>query len=52
MIEVEEVTEQEDGSAVIILRASGKELEILLAKGFISVLERMLQDNVAGTLQD
>jgi hypothetical protein len=50
MISIDEVVEQEDGSAIITLTATGQELEMLVAEGFLSVLQKVLEQDVAGTV--
>lgn len=52
MIEITEVIEKNDGSAIVTLKATGQELEMLVAEGFLSVLRKVLEEDVSGTIQD
>jgi hypothetical protein len=51
MISIDEVVEQEDGSAILTITAKGEELEMLVAEGFLSVLRKAMED-VSGIVQD
>jgi len=50
MISIDEVTEHEDGSATLMITATGEDLEILVAEGFLSVLRKAMEEDVSGTI--
>lgn len=52
MMRIDEVVEHEDGSATLMITATGEELEILVAEGFLTLVRRAMDEDVAGTLQD
>jgi len=52
MITIDEVIEHEDGSATLTITATGEELEILVAEGFLNMLRKAMKEDVAGTVQD